>query len=67
MKKLLFIFCCLTFCQFSSITLSNEKPDLSHLDLDTKNIIEMRCLVSRGDGPVPYWNCLRRELKSIGK
>ncbi len=55
MKKLLFTFCCLTFCQFSSITLSNEKPDLSHLDHDTRSKIKIRCLESQSDGPVPYW------------
>ena len=66
MKKLLFIFCYLTFCQFSSITLSNEKTDLSHLDRDTKNVIENRCLLSQSDGPVPYWKCLRKELETIG-
>lgn len=49
-------------------TVSNiEKPDLTHLDYETKSIIEMKCILTQREGVVPYWNCLRDELKTIGK
>ena len=48
-------------------TSNNEKPNLSHLDYETKSIIERKCYSKQREGPVPYWKCLRKELKSIGK
>ena len=66
MKNLLIFLLVILFGQIS-VSFGTGKPDLSHLDDDTRNIIVSKCYTKRMDGPVPYWNCLRKELKIIGK
>ena len=50
-----------------SLSFGKGKPDLSGLDFETKMIIQNSCSPHQLSGPVPYWNCLRKQLKSIGR
>jgi hypothetical protein len=43
-----------------------QTPDLSGLDRDTRQSIEIACVGAKTDGPAPYRKCLERQLKSIG-
>ena len=41
-------------------------PDLSRLDHETRQSIELACITEKSNGPVAYGGCLRAQLQSIG-
>jgi len=43
-----------------------QKPDMSVVDTETQAIMERRCFPAQDEGVPAYWECLRKELKSIG-
>jgi hypothetical protein len=40
-------------------------PDLSGYDRDTRQSIELACIVKKSDGPVAYGACLNRQIASL--
>ena len=66
MKNLLIFLLVFSFGQIS-VSFGKGKPDLSHLDYETQMIIKTSCSPHQLSGPVPYWNCLRKQLRSIGR
>jgi hypothetical protein len=40
-------------------------PDLSSYDRDTRQSIELACIVKKSDGPVAYGACLNRQVASL--
>lgn len=40
--------------------------DLSDLDRDTRQSIELACITEKGQGPAPHRRCVEQQLKSIG-
>ena len=43
-----------------------QTPDLSGLDRDTRQSIELACITEKTQGPAPYRGCLEQQLQSIG-
>ena len=60
----------LTVFLISSVSATAEivtkKPNMDVVDFETQYHIERLCRTSERDGVVPFWNCLRKELKIIG-
>jgi hypothetical protein len=49
-----------------TLAVAQGVPDLSRLDAETRQSIELACITQKSDGPVAYGECLRAQLHSIG-
>ena len=50
---------------FSAQTARSQTSDLSHLDPETRQSIELACVMEKTRGPAPYTACINRQLASI--
>jgi hypothetical protein len=48
-----------------TLAVAQGVPDLSQLDDETRQSIELACIVKKSDGPVAYGGCLNKQLTAL--
>jgi hypothetical protein len=53
---------CLVACGLIAQT---QQPNLSGLNSDDRNSIDLACVIAKGDGPAAYHACLQKQLRAM--
>ena len=60
-------FCCATLAAHAQPIVYTPIPSLRGYDYETRQSIEMACIVKKSDGPVAYGACLDQQIASLAK